>query len=103
MLFAQLSEYRPYPPPRLGWQLKLVAGPEATIASSADEVFDASRQHVVNSARRFYQSHQWACAEMAIIGPFWIPPAVLGPIPWLKSSVHWAQKTAKVETPTADR
>jgi hypothetical protein len=59
VLFPHLSEYHPYPPLRIGWRLKLVAGPDAEVVWSVDELFDASRPEVVNSARRFYQGHQW--------------------------------------------
>lgn len=104
VLFAQLTEYDPYPPMRVGWHLKLVAGPEATIAWSADEVFDASRQDVVNSARRFYQSHQWGVRANGHSRAILDSPRRFGAysVSEVLSSLG-VKKTAKVENPTADR
>jgi len=59
VLFAHLSDYHPYPPLRVGWRIKLIAGAQARVVWSVDELFDASQPRVVSSARRFYQAHQW--------------------------------------------
>ena len=59
MLFAHLTEYHPYPPIRMGWNLKLVQATNSAVLWSVDEIFDASRQEVVNSARRYYKGHEW--------------------------------------------
>lgn len=104
VLFAELAEYHPYPPMRIGWHLKLVAGPEATIAWSANEIFDASRQDVVNSARRFYQAHQWGVRGNGHSRAILDSPRRFGA--YSVSEVLrtlGAQKIAKVETPNADR
>jgi hypothetical protein len=59
VLFAHLTEYHPYPPIRMGWNLKLVQATNSAVLWSVDEIFDASRQEVVNSARRYYKGHEW--------------------------------------------
>jgi hypothetical protein len=57
VMFGRLTHYRPYRPPALGWSLKLVDCREGRIYWAADEVFDSGDQTVVNSARRYYQTH----------------------------------------------
>jgi hypothetical protein len=54
VLFCELSQYRPYKPLVIGWQLKLIDSDEPRSWWSADEVFDAGEVSVSNAARRYY-------------------------------------------------
>jgi hypothetical protein len=57
VLFTQLSQYRPYHPLAVGWNMKLVSCVGLKTWWSLDEVFDAGETLVVNGARRYYQHH----------------------------------------------
>jgi hypothetical protein len=57
VLFARLTQFRPYRPPAIGWNMKLVDCQDARIWWSIDEVFDAGNSAVANSARRYYQAN----------------------------------------------
>jgi hypothetical protein len=56
ILFATLSEYKPYPPMAIGWRMKLV-GTDAETLWAIEEIFDASQVAVSNSARRYDRDH----------------------------------------------
>jgi hypothetical protein len=53
VLFARLTQYRPYRPVAVGWSLKLVDRSGQTVLWAADEVFDAGNPKVVRSAKEF--------------------------------------------------
>ncbi len=57
VLFCELTQYRPYKPLIIGWQLKLIDVDESKSWWSADEVFDAGEASVSNAARRYYLEH----------------------------------------------
>ena len=57
VLFTRLTHYRPYKPPAVGWNIKLVDCQDARIWWSIDEVFDAGNPPVANAARRYYQQY----------------------------------------------
>ncbi|HVY70975.1 MAG TPA: hypothetical protein VHH73_13670 [Verrucomicrobiae bacterium] len=57
VMFARLTVYHPYPPPALGWSIKLVDGVDGRVWWSIDEVFDAAEPTVTNGARRYSQQH----------------------------------------------
>ncbi len=52
-LFARLSQYKPYPPLVMGWNLQLVLTDHPRICWAADEVFDMSETDVAASAQRY--------------------------------------------------
>jgi hypothetical protein len=56
VLFATLSEYKPYPPIMIGWRMKLVAM-DADTLWAVEEMFDASELAVSNAARRYDRDH----------------------------------------------
>jgi hypothetical protein len=56
VLFATLTEYKPYPPVAIGWRLKLVTTSADTLWA-VDEIFDASELAVSNAARRYDRDH----------------------------------------------
>jgi hypothetical protein len=56
ILFANLSEYKAYPPMVIGWRMKLAAN-DADLLWAVEEIFDASSQPVSNGARRFERAH----------------------------------------------
>lgn len=58
VMFPELTQYRPYPPLVIGWNIKLVSVDSQEILWSVDEVFDASEQPVANAARRFEQQRE---------------------------------------------
>jgi hypothetical protein len=60
VVFRRLTVYRAYPPMAVGWSLKLVETPAATIWWAADEVFDADQPAVVNGARRYQKQVDFA-------------------------------------------
>ena len=53
VLFAELTQYRPYPPLVIGWNMKLVSVSTQEILWAVDETFDAGELAVANAARRF--------------------------------------------------
>jgi hypothetical protein len=53
VLFAELTQYRPYPPLAVGWKLKLAEARTGEILWAVDEVFDASQPAVENGARHY--------------------------------------------------
>ena len=53
VLFARLTQFRPYPPVAVGWRLKLVSASEPMTIWSVDEVLDARDASVANGARRY--------------------------------------------------
>jgi hypothetical protein len=56
VLFATLSEYKPYPPITIGWRMKLVAANADTLWA-VEEILDASELGVSNAARRYDRDH----------------------------------------------
>jgi len=58
VLFAELTQYRPYAPIVIGWNLKLVSVSSQDILWSVDETFDASQPSMANAARRYQQQRQ---------------------------------------------
>ena len=55
VLFCRLTVYQPFPPLRVGWNIKLVDAKDSKIWWSTDEVFDSGRADVSNAARVFSQ------------------------------------------------
>ena len=53
VLFSRVTQYRPYPPPGVGWRMKLVECVTQASIWAADEVFDAGETAVQNAARRY--------------------------------------------------
>ncbi len=53
VLFARLSQYKPYPPLAMGWNLQLVLVDHPRIYWAADEVFDMSERDVAASVQRY--------------------------------------------------
>ncbi len=53
VLFSRLTQYRPFPPLAVGWNLKLAEVATEDLVWVVDEVFDANNPRVVNSARRY--------------------------------------------------
>lgn len=58
VLFVELTQYRPYAPMVIGWNLKLVDLRTEKILWAVDETFDAGEKTVANSARRFQMDRQ---------------------------------------------
>jgi hypothetical protein len=52
-LFARLSQYKPYPPLAMGWNLQLVLTDHPRICWAMDEVFDMSERDVAASAQQY--------------------------------------------------
>jgi hypothetical protein len=53
VMFPELTQYRPYPPLVIGWNMKLVSVSTQEILWAVDETFDAGELPVANAARRF--------------------------------------------------
>lgn len=53
VMFTRVTQYRPYPPPAIGWRIKLVDCVSQNTLWAADEVFDSGEAAVQNSARRY--------------------------------------------------
>jgi len=53
VLFARLSQYKPYPPLAVGWNLQLVLVDHSRIYWAADEVFDMTERAVAASAQQY--------------------------------------------------
>lgn len=53
VLFCQLTTFRAYAPLAIGWRFKLVDVRTGQVLWAADEVFDAGRQPVLQSARQY--------------------------------------------------
>jgi hypothetical protein len=58
VLFAELTQFRAYPPLAVGWRLALVSCSDQRVWWAVDEQFDAGHVHVANGARRFQQTQQ---------------------------------------------
>ena len=54
VLFCQLTQFHPYPPIMVGWNLKLVDCRDNRILWAVDEVFDAGRPAVAGAANHFF-------------------------------------------------
>lgn len=57
VLFCRLSEYRPYAPLAVGWNLRLVDCRDRKVWWAVDEVYDAGREAVAGGARRYWADH----------------------------------------------
>lgn len=66
-LFTHLQPYQPYPPLKLGWNLKLVDLHGRQIIWAADEVFDASEAPVARAAVRYAREHGASTDEASLI------------------------------------
>ena len=53
VVFARLTQYRPYEPVSVGWRLKLLEVEQPHILWAIDEVFDSRQPRVAAGARRF--------------------------------------------------
>ena len=58
VLFSKLTRYRAFPPLAVGFSFKLAEADTADLLWAADEVFDATDERVVNSARRYQLSRE---------------------------------------------
>lgn len=60
VLFGDLTQFRPYRPIAIGWNLKLVECREARVWWALDEVFDSGNPEVAQAAESYYdqQIHQ---------------------------------------------
>jgi hypothetical protein len=57
ILFPKLTQFRPYLPIAIGWNLKLVECKDGRILWSTDETFDSGDGAVANAARQYYHDH----------------------------------------------
>lgn len=53
VLFSRVTQYRPYPPPSVGWRMKLVDCTTQAAIWAVDEVLDSGETAVQNAARRY--------------------------------------------------
>jgi hypothetical protein len=58
VLFGHLTAFHPYPPLRVGWNVKLVTVTDTQTVWAADEVFDAGQPGVADAARRYASAHR---------------------------------------------
>jgi hypothetical protein len=65
VFFSRLTAFRPYPPVALGWDLRLVWGPNAEILWSVDDFFDAGETPVAAAARKQFKTQENVTAELA--------------------------------------
>lgn len=71
VLFARLTQYRPYGPITVGWNLKLVDAGKQQVLWAADEVYDAGDPAVSTAARRY-------CAKsLQLSAPLGDPSSIL--------------------------
>jgi hypothetical protein len=56
VIFGELTQYRPYEPVALGWNLKLIECREVKIWWAFDELFDAGNPDIAGAAQAYYQS-----------------------------------------------
>ncbi len=54
VLFCRLTQYRPYPPMAVGWNLKLVDVSSRNVLWAVDQVLDSGEPVVAMSAREYY-------------------------------------------------
>jgi hypothetical protein len=67
VLFPRLSSYHPYPPLRLGWNLKLVEVATRQVIWAVDETYDAGQPAVARQAKKFYKRQ--ACTGQPLRDP----------------------------------
>ncbi len=65
VLFTRVTQYRPYPPPAVGWRMKLVDCTTQGSIWAADEVFDSGESAVQNAARRYEATRSPAAPALA--------------------------------------
>ena len=65
VLFTRVTQYRPYPPPAVGWRMKLVECTTQASVWAADEVFDSGETAVQNAARRYESGRSGAAPALA--------------------------------------
>jgi hypothetical protein len=65
VLFSRLTQFRPYNPPAIGWNFKLINSRKPEIWWAVDEVFDGGQEKVSNGARRYYQAQVKRPSELA--------------------------------------
>jgi len=78
VLFAELTEYKPYPPLAIGWRLQLLDVNGPSVWWAVDELFDASESTVANSARRYHLAHAGKPLELTDAGEILISPRRFG-------------------------
>jgi len=64
VLFARLTQYRPYEPLSIGWRVKLIEAEEPRVLWAVDEVFDARVPGVAAAARRYARAHPGAAGDV---------------------------------------
>ena len=65
VLFSRVTQYRPYPPPSIGWRMKLVDCTTQAAIWAADEVLDSGEIAVQNAARRYETGRSPAAPALA--------------------------------------
>ena len=70
ILVGAITQYHPYPPPRIGMTLQLISPYEAVVVASVDGLWDARRKVVADDARAFYESnsYHWQFAQETDVG-----------------------------------
>ena len=78
VIFPELTQYRPYAPLVIGWNLKLVSLKNQQILWAIDEVFDAGDIAVANGARRYQMRREAANPALAESRQILTSPRVFG-------------------------
>lgn len=78
VLFAQVTDFRAYPPLAVGWRLQLLDCDGLQVWWAVDEHFDASEPAVANAARRFHLEHAGKPAELTDTGEVLYSPRRFG-------------------------
>jgi hypothetical protein len=78
VLFAQVTDFRAYPPLVVGWRLQLLDCDGLQVWWAVDEHFDASEPAVANAARRFHLDHAGKPAELTDTGEILYSPRRFG-------------------------
>jgi hypothetical protein len=99
ILFAELTEYRPYVPLVIGWNLKLVSVSSQEILWAADETFDSSELTVANAARRFHMQRETAIPALADTRQILLSPRRFGQFTVEVLVSTLPEKRELVETP----
>ncbi|MBL9137225.1 MAG: hypothetical protein JNK85_15235 [Verrucomicrobiales bacterium] len=78
VLFAQVTDFRAYPPLAVGWRLQLLDCDGLQVWWAVDEHFDASEPAVANAARRYHLEHAGKPAELTDTGEILYSPRRFG-------------------------
>ena len=94
VLFCRMTQYKPYGPMAVGWNLQLVGNAGTRTLWAVDEVFDAADRGTACAARQYEAAHFGAVDPPPEFNPFHLFSSPCKPASILESPRRFAQYTA---------